>query len=61
VDLTADADSEEEEQMDATLATPPPNVSDSEGDMETDEEADLLASPGRTNDESSSDDGFQQV
>jgi len=41
--------------MDAELATPSPNVSD----METDKEADLLASPG--NNSSSDDDGFQHV
>jgi len=41
VDLTADT---EEEDMGEAPATPPPNVSDS--DMETDEEADLLASNG---------------
>jgi len=29
--------------------------------METDEEADLLASRGRTNDDSSDEDGFQHV
>jgi len=58
VDLTADADSEEDEQIDAEPATPSPNVSD----METDEEADLFASPGidDTND-SGSNDGFQHV
>jgi len=55
VDLTADADTEDDEEMDAAPATPSPNVSD----METDEEADLLASPGATS--SSSDDGFQHV
>jgi len=45
--------------MDDAPATPPPNVSDSEGDMETDEKADLLASPGAAS--SSDDDGFQHV
>jgi len=44
--------------MDEAPATPPPNVSNSVGDMETDEEADLLASPGAA---SSSDDGFEHV
>jgi len=39
VDLTADT----EKDMDEAPATPPPNVSDSEGDMDTDEEEDLLA------------------
>jgi len=58
VDLTADADTEDE-QMDDAPASPSPNVSDNE--METDEEADLLASPGNNNDDSSSDDGFQHV
>jgi len=54
MDLTADADSEEDEQMDAEPATPSPNVSD----METDEEADLLAG-NDDNNNSSSDHGFQ--
>jgi len=39
VDLTADT----EEEMDEAPATPPPNVSDSEGDMDTDEEG--ISSP----------------
>jgi len=57
VDLTADADTEEEE-MDEAPATPLPNVSDG-SDMETDEEADLLASLGVAS--SSNEDGFQHV
>jgi len=45
--------------MDTAPATPPPTVSDSEGDnMETDEEADFLASLGN-NSSDDSDDGFQ--
>jgi len=55
VDLTADANTKEEE-LDEAPATPSPNVSDSERDMETDEEADLLASPGAAS--SSDDDGY---
>jgi len=44
--------------MDAEPATPFPNVSD----IETDEKADLLASPGNDDhNDSSSDDGFQHV
>jgi len=59
VDLTADT----EEDMDEVPATPPPNVSDSEGVMDTDEEEDLLAYHGidRNNDSSSDEDGFQHV
>jgi len=50
-----------EDDMDTAPATPPPTVSNSEGDeMETDEEADLLASPGH-NSSDDSDDGFQHV
>jgi len=45
--------------MDEAPATPPPNISDSEGDMETDEEADVLASPGAAS--SSDDEGFLHV
>jgi len=60
VDLTADADTEEEKYKDEAPATPPPNISDSKGDMETDEKAGLLASPC-TNNSSSDDDGFQHV
>jgi len=52
VDFTADAD--DEEMIDAP-ASPSPHVSD----METDEEADLLAFPGDSS--SDSDDGFQHV
>jgi len=61
VDLTADADTEEED-MDEAPATPPPNVSD--GDMETGDEDDLLAYTGEGRDNatsSSNDDGFQHV
>jgi len=59
VDLTADADTEDE-QMDDALATPSPNVSDD--DMATDEEEDLLAYHGMDrNDSSSNEDGFQHV
>jgi len=59
VDLTADT---EEDDMNTAPATPPPTVSDSEGDnMETDEEADNLASPGNNSSSSDSDDGFQHV
>jgi len=54
VDLMADADKEDED-MNESPATPSPNVSD----METDEEADLLASSGASS--SSEDDGFQHV
>jgi len=43
--------------MDDAPASPSPNVSDNE--METDEEADLLASP--CNSSSSDDDGFPHV
>jgi len=58
VDLTADT----EEDMDEAPATPPPNVSDSEGDMDTDEEEDILAYHGLDRDgDDSSDDGFQRV
>jgi len=63
VDLTAGADTEEEE-MDEAPATPPPNVSDSEGDMDTDEEDDILAYHGldrADTDDSSDEDGFQHV
>jgi len=56
VDLTADADTEDKEIIDAP-ATPSPHVSD----METDEEVDLLASPGKNSSNDSSDDGFQHV
>jgi len=59
VDLTADA--EEDEDMDESPASPPPNVSDSEGNMETDEEEDLLAYHGMNHDSSSDEDGFQHV
>jgi len=44
--------------MDEAPSTPSPNLSDGE-DMETDEKADLLASPGAAS--SSDDDGFQHV
>jgi len=58
VDLMADA--EEEEEMDATPATPSPIVSDDE--MATDEEKDLLAYHEMDHQDSSSDeDGFQHV
>jgi len=61
VDLTADTD-EDDEEMDSTLATPPPNISDdSEGNMDTDEEEDLLAYHGLNRDSSSDEDGFQHV
>jgi len=53
VDLTVVADTEED--MDEAPATPPPNVSDSEGDMETDDEDELLAYAGQA--DSSDDDG----
>jgi len=57
VDLTADKND-----MDTAPATPPPAVSDSEDDkMETDEEADLLASPGHNSSSDSDSDGFQHV
>jgi len=62
VDLTADAEEEKEEEMDATPAMPPPNVSDdSSNDMKTDEEEDLLAYHGLNRDSSSDEDGFQHV
>jgi len=63
VDLTADADTEEEE-MDEAPATPPPNVSeDGSSTMRTDKEEDLLAYTGEGRDgaASSSDDGFEHV
>jgi len=61
VDLIADADTEEEE-MEEAPTTPSPNVSDG-SDMETDEEAELLAytGEGRDGPASSSDDGFEHV
>jgi len=60
VDLTADADTEaEDEQMDDAPASPSPNVSDDE--MATDEEEDLLAYHGLHRDSSSDEDGFQHV
>jgi len=44
--------------MDTSPATPPPTVSDSD-EMETDEGADLLASPGHnSNSDDDSGDGF---
>jgi len=52
-------DEDEEEDMDEAPATPSPNVSDGD-EMETDEGADLLASPDN-NYSSSDDDGFQHV
>jgi len=47
--------------MDTARATPPLNISedDDDDDMETDEETDLLASPGHSSDEDS--DGFEHV
>jgi len=45
--------------MDDAPVSPSHNVRDD--NMETDEEADLLASPGSSNDSSSDDDGFQHV
>jgi len=60
VDLTADAD-EEEENMDKAPATPSPNVSNGD-EMDTDDEEDLLPYHGMDHDHSSSDeDGFQHV
>jgi len=48
--------------MDTAPATPFPIVSEDEDDeMETDEEADLLASPSKDGDSEDSDDGFQHV
>jgi len=47
--------------MDAP-ASPPPNVSDdSDANMDTDEEEDLLAYHGMSRDSSSDEDGFQHV
>jgi len=59
VDLTADR----EEEMDEAPATHPLNVSDSEGDMDTDEEEDILAYHGLDRDgaDSSDENGFQHV
>jgi len=62
VDLTAAADTEED--MDEAPATPSPNVSeDGSSEMETDEEAELLAHTGEGRDgaASSSDDGFEHI
>jgi len=49
--------------MDEAPATPPPNVSDSDGDMETGDEDDLLAYTGEGcgGADSSDEDGFQHV
>jgi len=51
--------------MDKAPVTPPPNVSDSEGDMETGDEDDLLAYTGTGGDgadtSSSDDNGLQHV
>jgi len=63
VDLTAD---DNEEEMPEAPATPSPHVSDNEddGQMETDNEEDLLASPSHNRDRDNSnsdDDGFQHV
>jgi len=60
VDLTADT---EEEDMDEAPATPPPNLSDSDGDMETGDEDNLLAYTGEGcgGTDSSDEDGFQHV
>jgi len=62
VDLTADADTEEEE-MDEAPVTPSPNVSDDGSTMHTDEEEDILAYHGLDRDgaASSSDDGFEHI
>jgi len=57
VDLTPDADTEED--VDEAPAIPPPNVSDSEGDMETDDEDKLLPYAGEA--DSSDDDGSAHV
>jgi len=60
VDLTADADTEEEE-MDEAPATPSPNVSDG-STMDTDKEEDILAYQGLDRGSAdSSDDGFEHV
>jgi len=58
VDLTADADTEEEN-MDEAPATLSPNVSDGD-EMDTDDEEDLLAYHGMEH-SSSDEDGFQHV
>jgi len=62
VDLTADADTEEEE-MEEAPATPSPNVSDDGSTMDTDEEEDILRyhSLDRDGAASSSDDGFEHI
>jgi len=60
VDLTADNNTEDD--MDTAPATPPPTVSDDEDDeMETEDEADLLASPGHNSNSDSYSDGYQHV
>jgi len=62
VDLTADADNEEEEMVEAP-ATPSPNVSDDGSTMDTDEEQDILAYHGLDRDgaASSSEDRFEHI
>jgi len=59
VDLTT----EEDEDMGEAPATPPPNISDdSDQEMATDEEEDLLSyGIGRDHNDSSDEDGFQHV
>jgi len=60
VDLTADADTEEEN-MDEAPATSSPHVSDGD-EMDTDDEEDLLAYHGMDrNHSSSNEDGFQHM
>jgi len=58
VNLTTD-----EEDMDKAPATPPANISDSDGDMKTGDEDDLLVYTGEGRDgaASSSDDGFEHI
>jgi len=56
VDLT------EDEEMEDTPASPPPNVTDdSDANMDTDEEEDLLAYRNLNRGDSSDEDGFQHV
>jgi len=60
VDLTADADREEEE-MEEAPATPSFNVSDDGSTMDTDKEEDILAYHGLDRAASSSEDGFEHI
>jgi len=57
VDLTT----EEDDNMDDAPASPSPNVSDGDDNMDTDEEEDLLAYQGMSRDSDSDKDGFQHV